>query len=76
MQKFWLIELMKNFAPYLIELMEWVQDLNWPGALRILDRLKKFEKDKTFDIYFKSCIKEQKALNEDVWLDNLQEIVK
>lgn len=31
-----------ELEPYLPELLEWTQDLNWPGALVITDRLKKF----------------------------------
>ena len=31
----------EELAPYLIELMEWLQDMNWPGAFCILDRLKR-----------------------------------
>ena len=32
--------------PYLDSLLEWLQDLNWPGALTILDRLKIFSGQK------------------------------
>ena len=28
--------------PHLVGLFEWLEDLNWPGALTILERLKKF----------------------------------
>lgn len=31
---------------YLPSLLEWLQDLNWPGALIILDRLKVFDGEK------------------------------
>ena len=29
-----------ELEPYMIELMEWIQDMNWPGAFCILERLK------------------------------------
>ena len=29
-------------APYLEDLLKWLQDLNWPGAVTILGRLKRF----------------------------------
>lgn len=32
--------------PYLDSLLEWLQDLNWPGALIILERLKDFSGEK------------------------------
>ena len=31
-----------RLEPYLPSLLEWLQDLNWPGALIIMDRLKVF----------------------------------
>lgn len=35
-----------ELEPYLGSLLEWLQDLNWPGALTILDRLKLFSGEK------------------------------
>lgn len=32
--------------PYLGDLLKWLQDLNWPGAVVILDRLKTFSGEK------------------------------
>ena len=29
----------QDLEPYLIELLEWLQDMNWPGAYLIYDRL-------------------------------------
>lgn len=31
----------EELKPYLVELLEWLQDMNWPGALCILNRLQK-----------------------------------
>lgn len=33
----------KELEPYLVKLLEWLQDLNWPGAFKILERLKLFD---------------------------------
>lgn len=33
----------RELEPYLMELLEWLQDLNWPGAFTIIKRLKKFD---------------------------------
>lgn len=33
----------KELEPYLMELLEWLQDLNWPGAFKILSRLKRID---------------------------------
>lgn len=32
----------QQLSPYLPELLEWLQDLNWPGTFIIIDRLKRF----------------------------------
>lgn len=32
-----------SLSKYLIKILEWLQDINWPGALIILERLKKFK---------------------------------
>ena len=32
----------EELSPYLVELLEWLQDLNWPGAVIIAERLKSF----------------------------------
>ena len=44
--------------PYLSGPLEWLQDLNWPGALIILERLKIFSGEKlkkTFYRLFRLC---------------------
>lgn len=33
----------KELAPYMSLLLKWLQDLNWPGALLVLERLKHVE---------------------------------
>ncbi len=35
-----------ELEPYLYKLFEWLQDLNWPGALTIVDRLNVFSSKK------------------------------
>ena len=32
----------EKIKPHLVELLEWLQDMNWPGAFCILDRLKNY----------------------------------
>ncbi len=64
----------EELSPYLIELLEWLQDLNWPGALCILDRMKKYSDKDSFDIAFKECMKRAQALD-NIWSMNLQSII-
>ena len=62
----------QELSTYLIPLMKWLQDMNWPGAFCILDRLQKYEKDLLFEFALDTCIKYAKALEDDVWENNLQ----
>lgn len=63
--------------PYLDSLLKWLQDLNWPGALLILDRLKIFS-GKKLSIPFINCFISAVNLNDIeglMWLDYLSELL-
>lgn len=61
-----------ELSPYLVELLEWLQDLNWPGAFCILDRLQKYVDDHSYNLAFNTCLKYAQALEDDVWESNLR----
>ena len=46
----------EKLRPYLAELLEWVQDMNWPGAFRIMDRLQKYSDDASLCSAINTCI--------------------
>ena len=63
--------------PYLDRLLEWLQDLNWPGALIILDRLKFFAGEKLKKPFI-DCVTYASELNNEeglTWLDYLSELL-
>ena len=60
----------EELSPYLFALMEWLQDMNWPGAFRILNRIQRFVSEDKY-IVLEHCIKKAKALKDDVWEENL-----
>lgn len=64
-------------APYLGDLLEWLQDLNWPGALIILDRLKIFSGEKLKRPFIDLVTYATNLNNEEglMWLDNLSELL-
>ena len=66
----------EELSPYLVELMEWLQDMNWPGAFCILERLKGMVNEPLFQHSYTICLKYAKALEDEVWKNNLQMIVK
>lgn len=66
-----------TLEPYLDDLLEWLQDLNWPGALIILDRLKVFS-GKKLKKPFIDCFIHAQNLNNDEglrWIDYLSELL-
>lgn len=63
--------------PYLPELIGWTQDLNWPGALTILNQLKKFC-GKKLKSPFIEIVRNAITLNNEeglMFLDNLSELL-
>lgn len=64
----------KELAPYLIPLLEWMQDLNWPGALTILDRMISYTDMSAFNFALNRCIARATALQDETWLANLYEL--
>lgn len=63
--------------PYLVELLEWLQDLNWPGATTILERLKSFSGKKLADPFMKCFInaKTNDNFEGQIWLNYLCELL-
>ena len=63
--------------PHLIRLLEWLQDLNWPGALFILNRLKNFSGEKLKESFL-SCFYRASSIDSQdglMWLDYLSELL-
>ena len=63
----------RTLAPYLTELLMWLQDLNWPGAVCILERMKSFTGD-DFKNALQKCISQAKENGDEIWLNTLLEI--
>lgn len=62
----------EELSPYLDELLEWLQDLNWPGAFCILERLQKYTDRNSCARALSTCLQCARALGDDVWEDNLK----
>ena len=61
----------EKLRPYLAELLEWVQDMNWPGAFRIMDRLQKYSDDASLCGAVNACLAKARECGDEVWEDNL-----
>lgn len=52
--------------------MEWLQDMNWPGAICIFNRLKGMANEQLFQHSYAICLKYAQALDDEVWESNLR----
>lgn len=63
----------EELLPYMFMLLEWLQDLNWPGALIIYERLKEIPFTSIEFAYKHSHIK-AKQTNDTCWLGYLESL--
>lgn len=61
--------------PYLMKILEWIKDINWPGALTIVNRLKKFYDTEMLSFATKECTKIASSTNNHSWLENLSKLL-
>lgn len=66
----------EQLEPYLCGLLEWIQDINWPGAMLILGRLKHFSGIKLKEPV-ENAVKKAKGMQENglMWIDYLSELL-
>ena len=62
-----------ELSPYLVDLMRWLQDMNWPGAFCILERLRRMVRDPLFQSAYTACLKCADALEKQL-ADNYKRI--
>ena len=60
----------ESLEPYLLELLEWLQDMNWPGASLISERLSKMPKD-ILRFAYKVSLEKAVQTKDDCWKHNL-----
>ena len=66
----------ETLEPYLEHLLEWVEDITWPGALIIVERLKKFSNLEEFYLAYENTIKRASVTNRGMWIVNLSEFIE
>ena len=65
-----------RLKPYLIKLLEWLKDLNWPGAFCIFDRIVEFNDTSTLLEAINICINKARVLNDEIWEYNMNMIIE
>lgn len=67
----------QELSPYLPELLEWLQDLNWPGTFIIIERLKRFDGQLLLKPFIKAMeIAREKKLEDQEWADYLSVLIE
>lgn len=61
----------EELRPYITSLLEWLQDMNWPGAFIIFERLKNYKDKKWFDLAYNEVINMTEKLEDEIWKKNL-----
>lgn len=61
----------EEIKPHLPKVLEWLQDMNWPGAFCILDRLKNCSDNTSILSAISICRQKAKDCNDEIWEDNL-----
>ena len=65
-----------ELQPYILDMLLWIQDLNWPGAMAILYRLKEFSEAKVLAKLIESMLPALVAVEEYTWLENISELLE
>ncbi len=52
-------------------LLEWLQDMNWPGSEIVLKRLVDFQDTRMLSLFVVRCVKEALACDDQIWLGNM-----
>ena len=67
-----------KLKPYLLQLLEWLQDMNWPGAEIIRERLKTYGEMEMLVFNVECCVEKAVAcgkFDEMKFLDNISELL-
>ena len=64
----------EELKPWLKDLLRWLQDMNWPGAKIIQERLEAFQDDEAFRQAFGACMLEAVDTNDEDWAENLETV--
>lgn len=64
-----------ELKPFLIKLLEWIQDMNWPGSAFIFERLCKYSDNISLYNAISNCINKAIACNDEIWISNLKSLI-
>lgn len=62
----------EDLEPYMMDMLLWIQDLNWPGAALIQQRLILFSKTEMLAAIVNRMVRSLSILDDDVWLNSIK----
>ena len=65
-----------ELAPYISDMLLWLEDLNWPGAEIIQNRLIQFRDVETMSLHSRAIVPVLKTLKQDSWLGFIAELLR
>lgn len=66
----------EELEPYVLDMLIWLQDLNWPGAMKITNRLISFTKAKTLAFMIQELIPVLIYIDEVPWLMSIANLLE
>ena len=63
-----------DLKPHLVKLLEWLQDMNWPGAIRIFARLREYSDDRSLVQAIIISMEKARLSGDKVWEKNLNKL--
>ena len=66
----------EELSPYLVEMLEWLQDMNWPGAFCIANRLCEYSDISSLNLAIEICCAKARLLHDEVWEMNMNMLDK
>lgn len=66
----------EELKPYLVKILEWLQDMNWPGAFCILSRLQGYSDVDSIQCAINICAEKAKSCNDETWEYNLNMLMQ
>lgn len=66
----------EELSIYLTDLLEWLQDINWPGSIIILERLQNYKDIDKLAKALEVSVKKAQEVCDSIWLDNMKPLLK
>lgn len=66
----------EELDPYLLRLLEWLEDLTWPGAIDILDRLKCYKSCERLAVAIQFAVRRAAKCDETNWIKNMSYLLE